>query len=172
MNRLILIAIVFILLSCKEKKERKIINDAKQSVKSSGLSRELYNKLIEYQHFYPIQKVARTDLLKVYEAYFTKAGKDTVLIISLHSDGVYALDNQILYGVYKDDNLAPTVIVDTKDFYSKNFVDSVVNDSNALNQLKPVKGESYPESFPPVYYFKVKGKYLMLTKIDTVWTRW
>jgi hypothetical protein len=95
-----------------------------------------------------------------------------LLLIWRASDGVSANNNEQIWGVYKDDGLSPTVIRDSKDSYSKGFINRFVYDSSSLKEMEPIRGERYPESHPPPHVYKVAGTHLILKRIDTVWARW
>ena len=72
------------------------------------------------------------------------------------------------FGIYEDTKLKPTFIID-EDNLGTRFI---------LNKIKDVKddfywhGKKFPESFPPVYTYKIKNTKLELVKIDTIWNHW
>ena len=97
---------------------------------------------------------------------------DTLLLIWRSSEGASAAKDGIIFGVYKDEKLLPTVILDTKEYYGKRFITEAVADTIELKKIEPDKKSNYPENFPPLYEFKVKGSDLILYSIDTVCAKW
>ena len=137
------------------------------------LNDELYNKLIDYQEKYPIpKKDLKLEALYVYDAFFYKLKNDTFVLISRSPQGLNVANGDLIFGVYRDNNLLPTFIRDHWEFYSKKFLREIITDSASLKMFQPKPQIEYPESFPPLYTYKVEGTKLVLNKIDTIWDKW
>jgi hypothetical protein len=157
------------LISCKNESEKK-----PKMPGNDWFSNELYSKLIDYQHLYPVpnRNEKKGTGLYVYLVSFYYFHPDTIVTIKRASDGVSLSAWNKVLGVYKNGQLLPTFIRDTSCFYSRGFIDSVFTDSASLRQFTAVNEREYPESFPPIYRFKVEKNKLILNRIDTVWEKW
>jgi len=136
-----------------------------------GISSQFYSELIKYQRQYPIPEAAHNELY-VFEAAFWKSGRDTFLRLQRSGEGIRVNPDQMLLGIYQDSILAPTVIRDSKQFYSMNFVRRIKSDSVALRKYYPVPGRDYSETYPPVHVYRVIGNQIKFERVDTIWERW
>jgi hypothetical protein len=163
----IFLSIVFFS-SCGEKKNK--IQNKEETYFDESLNKELIN----YQKLYPIPAKEKGDeaVLYIYIVSFYKENLDTIVLVKRASDGVGLHGWDLTMGIYQNKDLLPTIIRDSKDFYSKNLVNKIVVDSQSLNIFLPITGKDYPESFPPVYEYKLTNSKLIFSRIDTVWTKW
>jgi hypothetical protein len=154
--------------SCKGKEQTELIKTEKRL--GSTLLRELKN----YQKKYPIPLYHGDNdpALYVYTAVFYKFEQDTIVRIKRSSNGCSLSGWDLIFGVYQDSQLQPTIIKDSSAFFSKAFINNAVSDAQSLKEYVPDPEIDYPESFPPVYEYRVNGKNLVLRKIDTVWSKW
>lgn len=133
-----------------------------------NLNHDFKSVLINYQNKFPIPKLENKGKKRIYiySAYFWKNKNDTLLVITRSSSGI--MPNSKGLGIYEDRELKPTFIVD-EDSLGTQFI---------LNKIVDIKDNFYwrekkfPESFPPVYTYKVKNTKLELVKIDTIWKKW
>ena len=102
----------------------------------------------------------------VYSATFWKNKKDTLLVITRSSSGIPP--NIKGFGIYEDNKLKPTFIVDQNNLGSQ-FVLKKIND---IKKDFYWHEKNFPESFPPVYTYKINNRKLGLIKIDTIWKHW
>ncbi|HWJ29433.1 MAG TPA: hypothetical protein VNS32_23035 [Flavisolibacter sp.] len=151
----------------KKKGNNKVI----RSEISQDFAQELYTVLLQYQKKYPLTEQKKKGLY-IYVADFFKFKNDTILLLFQSPEGVRSSKDQIVLGVYEDEVLHRTAIRDAKQFYSKKLIKRILIDSLSLLHFKPDINKSYPENFPPVYYYKVVNDQLVLNKIDTVWSTW
>ena len=169
MKCVLMVIVLMLLVSCKSK------NNSKSQVdKKAWFSQELNSKLLDYQNLYPlpIDNKRKKSGLYVYIVSFYKTHSDTMVTIKRAADGIYLSGWNLILGVYQNNQLAPTIIRDTSSFYSKRFINKMISDSLSLKQFQPIEGAAYPESFPPVYEYKVENDRLLLNRIDTVWNQW
>lgn len=151
MRKIIFLILIFFIWSCQ------------QESNESGLNDNLYNVLIDYQKknplptkenssttFYLISK----NLKYVYEVYFYQ---DSTLSITLSPIGVNR-EEKNLYGIYKDETLKATYIIDNNRI-SKKFVKKYFQkDLEKFTQKDFVINDAmYPE-----YIYKMNGKNLIL----------
>lgn len=172
-----ILAILLILMisfyQCKDKPNKGNKQSVTSKIDPGSISGELYSKLLEYQKKYPPSKSSAKNVLYVYEVFFKKQlPSDTILLISRSSEGVIANESEVVFGIYQDKNLLPTIVRDSKEFYSKNFLINTIRDSIQLQKFRPIAGKNYPESYPPVYTYTIKGRELLLKSVDTVWSIW
>lgn len=139
---IILAFVLFLFTSCEEKKNNTNLND------------NLYNVLIDYQKKNPF-KEAPENSMYVYEVYFYQ---DSTLSVSLSPIGVN-LEEKNIYGIYKDETLKATYIIDNgrigKNFVKKYFqkdLDKYVQKDFVINDAM------YPE-----YIYKINGQKLILS---------
>ncbi|MCT2408598.1 hypothetical protein NZD88_13690 [Chryseobacterium antibioticum] len=139
---IILAFVLFLFTSCEEKKNNTDLND------------NLYNVLIDYQKKNPF-KEAPENSIYVYEVYFYQ---DSTLSVSLSPIGVN-LEEKNIYGIYKDETLKATYIIDKgrigKNFVKKYFqkdLDKYVQKDFVINDAM------YPE-----YIYKINGQKLILS---------
>lgn len=156
--------------SCTEGNKGKMAEE-KNKFETNRLSKELLKVLTEYQKVYPFPKEGGNSL-NVYEVAFYKSNNDTLVEIRRSSAGVEASFGQTLTGVYTDVNLLPVIVKDSAELYSKNFVLKPLRDTSALNRFRPLPAKTYPESYPPIYQYRIHGRSLFLQKIDTIWQTW
>ncbi|MBK1895270.1 hypothetical protein [Chryseobacterium paridis] len=137
----ILAFVFFLFTSCEEKKNNMDLND------------NLYNVLIDYQKKNPFKETPENSIY-VYEVYFYQ---DSTLSVSLSPIGIN-LEEKNLYGIYRDESLKATYIID-KDRIGKNFVKKYFQkDLEKFTQKDFVINDAmYPE-----YIYKIKGKNLVL----------
>ena len=137
MNRLILILAGFILLSCKQE---------------SGLQDDLYNIVLDYQKKNPFKETPENSIY-VYEVYFYQ---DSTLSVSLSTIGVN-LEEKKPYGIYQDETLKATYIIDDKKM-GKNFVKKYIQRDLDKYIIKDfvINDAMYPE-----YFYKIKGDKLI-----------
>lgn len=131
--------------------------------KESNISEQLYNVLIDYQTKNPLPTKENTsktfyliskNLRYVYEASFYKDGS---LYITLNPSGVNVEEKS--YGIYQDNILKPTYIIDD-DKAGKNFIIKYVQkdlDKFTMNKA-PIIDVIYP-----TYIYKIKGDKLVLS---------
>jgi len=137
----IIFAFVFFLFtSCEEKKNNTDLND------------NLYNVLIDYQKKNPFKEVPENSMY-VYEVYFYQ---DSTLSVSLSPIGVN-LEEKNPYGIYKDETLKATYIID-KNRIGKNLVKKYIQRDLDKFVLKDfvINDAMYPE-----YIYKIKGENLI-----------
>lgn len=139
---IILAFIFFLFTSCEEKKNNTDLND------------NLYNVLIDYQKKNPF-KEAPENSMYVYEVYFYQ---DSTLSVSLSPIGVN-LEEKNPYGIYQDETLKATYIIDNskigKNLIKKYFqkdLDKYIQKDFVINDAM------YPE-----YIYKIKGHKLILS---------
>ena len=136
--------------------------------KNENLEKKFKNTIIDYQKKFPIpiDKKLNNKRVYIYSAYFLKKKQDTIFILSRNSAGL--LPNTKGFGIYQDDILKPTFIIDDSN-YSKKFI---------LKKIKKVDKkyiwfkEEFPEGTPPIYTYSAKGINIQLIKIDTIWNHW
>ncbi|ANF51182.1 hypothetical protein A0O34_11930 [Chryseobacterium glaciei] len=132
--------IFFLFTSCEEKKNNTDLND------------NLYNVLIDYQKKNPFKEVPENSMY-VYEVYFYQ---DSTLSVSLSPIGVN-LEEKNPYGIYKDETLKATYIID-KNRIGKNLVKKYIQRDLDKFVLKDfvINDAMYPE-----YIYKIKGENLI-----------
>ncbi|MCQ9635147.1 hypothetical protein MP477_09305 [Chryseobacterium sp. WG23] len=141
MKKLLFFILLFFLFSCK------------QEIKNiSGLNDNLYNVLIEYQNKNPFKETPENSMY-VYEVYFYQ---DSTLSVSLSPIGVN-LEEKNPYGIYKDETLKGTYIID-KNRIGKNLVKKYIQRDLDKFVLKDfvINDAMYPE-----YIYKIKGENLI-----------
>ncbi len=139
----IILAFTFCLFtSCEKKKNNTDLND------------NLYNVLIDYQKKNPLKETPENSM-DVYEVYFDQ---DSTLSVSLSPIGVN-LEEKNLYGIYRDESLKATYIID-KHRIGKNFVKKYFQkDLEKFTRKDVVINDAmYPE-----YTYKIKGNKLILS---------
>jgi hypothetical protein len=151
MNKINLLIIFFMLISCSKKQD--------------NLDKRFKDTLIEYQKKFPIPSNANEGQY-VFIAVFNKINNDTTLLLSRSSAGL--IKGLKGYGVFEDKMMKPIFIYDEKK-YSKNFVFDTVSNRNVDIFYS---NKSNKESYPPNFTYLVKGKEIRLLKIDTIWKRW
>lgn len=138
----IILAFTFCLsTSCEEKKNNTDLND------------NLYNVLLDYQKKNPFKETPENSIY-VYEVYFDQ---DSTLSVTLSPIGVNR-EEKNLYGIYKDETLKATYIIDDSRI-GKNFVKKYFQkDLEKFTQKHFVINDAmYPE-----YIYKINGKSLIL----------
>lgn len=153
MRKTVLFLLIIFSASCS--KEDKLKNDLKQV-------------LINYQKKFPIPhtKNYNVRMKYVYIASFIAQKNDTLLFITRSSSGI--IENTKGYGIYEDNFLEPTYIVDEKKLGNIFILEKVNNNLSSYYW----KDESFPEKYPPIYKYKIEGKKLSLVTIDTIWKTW
>ncbi len=118
----------------------------------SGLQDNLYKVVFDYQKKNPF-KEAPENSIYVYEVYFYQ---DSTLSVTLSPIGVNR-EEKNLYGIYKDETLKATYIIDNSRI-GKNFVKKYFQkDLEKFTQKDFVINDAmYPE-----YIYKIKGKNLI-----------
>lgn len=117
------------------------------------MNNNLYTVLIEYQKKNPFKETPENSIY-VYEVYFYQ---DSTLSVTLSPIGVN-LEERNLYGIYKDESLKATYIVD-KSRIGKRFVKKYFQkDLKKFTQ----KGFVINDAMYPEYIYKIKGKNLIL----------
>ena len=136
--------------------------------KDEDLDKNFKNVLIAYQKKFPTPTDSKPNRKRiyVYSVYFWQNKKDTLLFLSRSSGGVSKVIKG--YGIYQDDKLKPTFIVDKSNLSSNLIINRITN----INGKFYWKEKSFPESTPPVFTYLVKNKELRLINIDTVWNNW
>jgi hypothetical protein len=135
------------------------------------LSTSLYDVIVNYQKLYPINPKA--EAIPLYYISFNKQGTDdTIVTVSLSQSGLHLTDSEKVIAVYSDSMLKPTIIRESNELLSKDFIVPKKPDSFLLKKYLPRSDVDYPESFPPIYKYKVNGKQLIHISIDTVWSKW
>src|SRR4051812_30767000 len=116
MHKLFILLSALAFISCVEKKgDSAVVNNEKY------FDTSLDRALLSYQKLYPLPtKTKKESEIYVYIAYFFKAKDDTLVDIFRSSEGYRVLAGEQEYGLYEDSSLAPTIIRDSKYFYSKN----------------------------------------------------
>lgn len=132
--------IFFLFASCEEKKNNTDLND------------NLYNVLIDYQKKNPF-KEAPENSMYVYEVYFYQ---DSTLSVSLSPIGVN-LEEKNPYGIYKDETLKATYIIDNSRI-GKNLVKKYIQ--RDLDKFV-VKDFVINDAMYPEYIYKIIGKNLI-----------
>ncbi|WP_336688266.1 hypothetical protein [Chryseobacterium bernardetii] len=137
MKKIILSMYVLVLLNCTNE---------------SGLQDNLYKVVFDYQKKNPF-KEAPENSIYVYEVYFYQ---DSTLSVTLSPIGVNR-EEKNLYGIYKDETLKATYIIDNSRI-GKNFVKKYFQkDLEKFTQKDFVINDAmYPE-----YIYKIKGKNLI-----------
>lgn len=135
-----LVFIFFLFTSCKEKKN------------NTDLSGNLYDVLIDYQKKNPFKETP-VNSIYVYEVYFYQ---DSTLSVSLSTIGVN-LEEKKPYGIYRDETLKATYIIDDKKM-GKNFVKKYIQRDLDKYIIKDfvINDAMYPE-----YFYKIKGDKLI-----------
>ena len=168
MRKLFILSSLLVFISCVEKNENTGLVNSEKYFDTS-----LYRVLLNYQKLYPIPTNTKNEPeIYVYIASFYKVKDDTTMNIIRSSQGYRSLEDTQAYGPYEDHSLAPTIINDSKYFYSKNFIKKVIIDTQSLKRFRPIRGVDYSETFPPVFEYKVSNRKLLLNRIDTGWKRW
>ena len=131
----------FLFTSCEKKKNNTDLND------------NLYNVLIDYQKKNPFKETPENSIY-VYEVYFYQ---DSTLSVTLSPIGVNR-EEKNLYGIYKDETLKATYIIDNNRI-GKNFVKKYFQKNLEKFTQKDfvVNDAMYPE-----YIYKINGKNLIL----------
>ena len=159
---------LILLISCNEKRKFPV-----NSVKEIYFDTSLNNALLNYQKLFPIPDTSvDKDVKYIYVALFSKIQQDTIVQIIRSGQGYKTIEDEIAYGIYENDSLAPTVIIDKKYFYSKELVKNVITDSQSLLSFRTIISKDYPENFPPLFTYKVKRNMLLLESVDTSWLKW
>jgi hypothetical protein len=170
--RILLFILTVVLCSCGQGNNSQSNPDNKKNNVLDFMSEEMYTALVNYQKQYPLPKEKNDGDINLYEAFFYTKDQDTFLLIKRTGAGSQVGNDQVLMGVFKDSQLLPTVIIDSKNNYSKNFITRNYIDSTSLNAVKPERGRDYSETFPPTCNFKVISHRLSLISCDTVWYNW
>ncbi|MEA1849453.1 hypothetical protein U9K52_11065 [Chryseobacterium sp. MHB01] len=131
----------FLFTSCEKKKNNTDLND------------NLYNVLIDYQKKNPFKETPENSIY-VYEVYFYQ---DSTLSVTLSPIGVNR-EEKNLYGIYKDETLKATYIIDNNRI-GKNFVKKYFQKNLEKFTQKDfvINDAMYPE-----YIYKINGKNLIL----------
>lgn len=142
MKNTIFFILIFFLFSCQQ-----------EGKNESGLSDKLYNVLIEYQKKNPFKETPENSIY-VYEVYFYQ---DSTLSVTLSPIGVNR-EEKNLYGIYKDETLKATYIIDNSRI-GKNFVKKYFQKNLEKFTQKDfvINDAIYPE-----YIYKINGKNLIL----------
>ena len=127
-----------------------------------GFNDKLYKVVKSYQHEIPIpekKEIGRKDSPEniysyVYEVKFD-ASKDTIMSITLKPQGVTTASGN--YGVYKDDNLYPTIIND-KDKSGRRFINEYRK--NCLEKFFYKQGNIIDVIYP-IYLYQVHNNDLI-----------
>lgn len=140
--------IIFLFFSCKKKDE--------------GLNEELYHTILKYQKENDFSKSKdSTSHFKnyVYEVHF-EYKKDTTISISIEPEG-YIGQLKNAYGIYSDNNLKPTIIVDENKIGKKFVNEYRKKNLESFHNPTPV----ISDIFIPIYVYKIKkGKILFSGK--------
>lgn len=136
--------------------------------KKEDLEKNFKSTLIAYQMKFPIPTDSKSKgkRIYVYSAYFWKNKKDTLLVLSRSAAGITKEVKG--YGIYQDNGLKPTFIIDENNLGSNFILKKVSN----IDDKFYWKEKSFPEGTPPIYTYLVKEKDLKLIKVDTVWSHW
>ena len=153
MKNLFFLLILVLNLSCSREKE---------------INTNFRNILIDYQSKYPIPKEnhERGKRIYLYIANFSVINKDTLITITRSSSGITETTRG--YGIYQKDGLLPTFVVDNKNV-GERFL--LRKNNNNIDKYY-WKSDVFPESFPPLYTYKVIDEKFKLVKIDTIWNNW
>jgi hypothetical protein len=168
--RLLILGASLILFSCKNQSNKEKKGLIKRAMLSSDLSTNLYREIVRYQREFPLPKNPKFGLY-FYYLVFSKLKSDTIFAITRPGDGLFHSDVNSVLGVYKDSILAPTIIKDGM-FLGRDLITKAIVDTNELMKFVQKPGHDYPESFPPIYMYKIHGKELVLEKVDTIWSQW
>ena len=126
--------------------------------------------LISYQKKFPIpnKKKQKDNRLKiyVYVVSFSKEEGDTLFTITRSSSGI--VQNTKGFGIYQDDELKPTFIIDNNKLCSQ----FVLKKINVISNNFYWREKQFPESFTPLYTYSINKKVINLVKIDTIWKHW
>ena len=170
MRTLFVIIVAVFFTSCREEK---LFNDVLDKV------------IIDYQEKFPIpdETIIKDNHksfkpIYLYVVKFYLQNNDTLISIMRPSSGLVSPFKG--YGIYQNDKLAPTAIIDENKLSDKFVLKKEYN--QMINEYKPLIDKDYPEGFPPVYNYivkngkvkngKVKNGKVKLIKIDTVWNKW
>jgi hypothetical protein len=159
MKKYIFSVFVLLLLSCDDKS------------KEVGLEKNFYTKIIDYQKKYPIPKVIKEyqkGVIYVYLVECYKEDNDTLITVGRFPAGISKSDT--VYGVYKNEELQPTFIFDQSNLCDKLITKKIENKNN--DKFYRSDKSTFPESFPPIFKYKLKNNKLSLVKIDSVWLKW
>ena len=169
--RFTFLLISLIILSCRQnsKNQEKTID---RNYHVTGFSLQLYQKLIEYQKQFPIEKTKRRGGLYIYEIIFFQHKRDTFIQLSLSPDGYIIDSNELILGVFTGNSLYPTIVKNSKGRFSESFVNPYFADTNLLKNYRRIPGKDYPEVFPPLYKYKVQDGNMFLKSVDSVWLKW
>ncbi|SEM32974.1 hypothetical protein SAMN05421856_102434 [Chryseobacterium taichungense] len=138
---IILAFIYFLFTSCEKKKNKTDLND------------NLYNVLINYQKKNPFKETPENSIY-VYEVYFYQ---DSTLSVTLSPIGVNR-EEKNLYGIYKDETLKATYIIDNSRI-GKNFVKKYFQkDLEKFTQKDFVINDAIYQE----YIYQINGKNLIL----------
>jgi len=136
--------------------------------KEERLKNNLKQVLISYQEKFPIPDTTKDNGKRkyVYIASFTTQKNDTILFITRSSSGI--IENINGYGIYEDEFLKPSFIVDEKKLGDIFILEKINNNLSRYYW----KDESFPERYPPIYKYKIEGKKLSFVTVDTIWKTW
>jgi hypothetical protein len=136
--------------------------------KNDELSPNLRVVLLNYQKKFPFptDNKSKSKCIFVYSAYFWKKNQDTLLVLTRSSSGI--LPNLKGFGIYRDDNLKPTFILDENKLGDRFILKKINQEKEEFYWLE----KSFKEGFPPLYTYSIKNKELKLIAIDTVWKSW
>jgi len=142
MRKIITLASFLFLLSSCEEKNKTDLND------------NLYNVLIDYQKKFPFKEIPEHSKY-VYEVYFYR---DSTVSVSLSPIGVN-LEEKKTYGIYKDENLKATYIIDDNKL-GKNLIKNYIQKDLEKYIMKNfvINDAIYPE-----YIYKIKGEKLIFS---------
>jgi hypothetical protein len=152
--KILLLISFFVLFSCKKTQNTNI-----------DLNDNLYKILLNYQKKNPLPSKENTNktsflvsknLKYVYEVYFFKE-KDSSLYVTLNPSGANFEEES--YGIYQDELLKPTYIIDSIRIGNK-FVKNYKKEglSNYILKNAPIIDVIYP-----TYIYKIKGNKLILS---------
>jgi hypothetical protein len=155
MKRCVLFLLLILLIRCSDKSSE------------IGIDKVLYELIQKYQSKYPIPE-DKSKLIYVYFVDCFKENNDTIIRLGRSAAGISKSDK--VYGVYENEELKPTFIFDQSNLCDKLIMKKVKNKNN--DRFYRNDNGSYPESYPPIYKYKLKNNELTLMKIDTIWLKW
>ena len=179
MKKLTIFIFLIVFISCKT--SDKIESDQIEvHHKSSALNPELYATLLAFQAKVKIPKIVSKEispgvksikaaLIYVYEIKFDIENKDTIVGLTLSSDGINSYysssmpNNEKIYGIYQDACLKPTYINDPYKI-GKYFIKEYIEDVDAIDKFEQ-KVDFINDAIYDVYLYKVRGKKLVFDKV-------
>jgi len=179
MKKLTIFIFLIVFISCKT--SDKIESDQIEvHHKSSALNPELYATLLAFQAKVKIPKIVSKEispgvksikaaLIYVYEIKFDIENKDTIVGLTLSSDGINSYysssmpNNEKIYGIYQDAYLKPTYVNDPHKI-GKYFIKEYIEDVDAIEKSEQ-KVDFINDAVYDVYLYKVRGKQLVFDKV-------